>query len=193
MEESRKIFTIANVITFLRILLVPIFVATFYFCDGDESYTTALVVFLVACLTDLLDGMVARIKGQGSRIGTVLDPFADKLMQVAALIAFTTVGIIPLWFTITIGVVYGLMVVIGLALFAQKKEIESNVFGKIGASIMAVGLAMCFFESTFNPWNMCVLYAGLAVVVVSVFVYFLSDKEKFIGTKSQKKKSGIDN
>lgn len=193
MEEKKKVFTIANIITFLRILLVPVFVATFYYCDGAESYTTALVIFLIACLTDLLDGMVARIKGQSSRLGTVLDPFADKLTQIAAIIAFTTVGIIPLWFTITLGSVYALMIVVGLVLFAQTKEIESNVFGKIGAVIMAVGLTMCFFENVFTPWNMCLLYAGLAVVVVSIFVYAFSNKEKIVSSKSQKQKSSIDN
>lgn len=191
-ETGKKVFTIANIITILRILLVPVFVITFYFYDGGESYTASLVVFLIACLTDLLDGMVARIKNQSSRLGAVLDPFADKLMQAAALISFTVVNIIPLWFTITLLVIYVIMIIAGTVLFGLKREIESNIFGKLGSAIMCVGIIMCFFANALSPWHMCALYAGLAIVVVSNVVYIIANKEKFLFSKEQKHESSID-
>lgn len=77
--------TIANVLTLIRIALIPILVALFYI-DAPLSYISASLVFLVACLTDYFDGFMARRQQQESQFGQFLDPLADKLIVAAALI-----------------------------------------------------------------------------------------------------------
>ncbi|CAK0760380.1 cardiolipin synthase (CMP-forming) [Gammaproteobacteria bacterium] len=86
---------IPNLITLLRILLVPPFLLALL--KGD--YSTALVLFFVAGASDGLDGFLAKRYGWSSRLGSILDPLADKLLLVAAFLSLTRVGLIPFWLT----------------------------------------------------------------------------------------------
>ena len=100
---STQVFTIANQLTLLRMLLIPAFVIlTLY---GEFGWS--LFTFVVAGLTDLLDGLAARAAGQKSELGAWLDPAADKLLLVTTFIVLTLPNIglvnrIPLWLTILI-------------------------------------------------------------------------------------------
>jgi len=100
---STNVFTIANQLTLLRMLLIPAFVIlTLY---GEFGWS--LLVFAFAGLTDLLDGLAARAAGQKSELGAWLDPAADKLLLVTTFIVLTLPNIglvnrVPLWLTILI-------------------------------------------------------------------------------------------
>ena len=87
---------VPNLLTWLRILLIPAFLAVFYFPDtwlsGPEKDLTATVLFAVAAATDWLDGYLARTLDQTSAFGAFLDPVADKLMVAAALILLVWLG-----------------------------------------------------------------------------------------------------
>lgn len=78
-------WNLPNILTFGRIIAVPLFVACFYF-EGDVWRLTALALFIVASVTDFLDGYLARAWSQQSKLGQMLDPIADKLLVGAALI-----------------------------------------------------------------------------------------------------------
>ncbi len=101
--ETTKVFTIANQLTLLRMLLIPAFVIlTLY---GEFGW--ALLTFAVAGLTDLLDGLAARAAGQKSELGAWLDPAADKLLIVTTVVVLTlpNIGLVnrlPLWLTVLI-------------------------------------------------------------------------------------------
>jgi CDP-diacylglycerol--glycerol-3-phosphate 3-phosphatidyltransferase/cardiolipin synthase len=89
-------YTIPNLLTWLRILLIPLFVGMFYFPDawvsaGNKNLFSALLFFFAA-ITDWLDGYLARALEQTSAFGAFLDPVADKLMVVAALIVLVKLG-----------------------------------------------------------------------------------------------------
>lgn len=105
--------TTANYITLLRILLIPVFVgfAVYYARsvsnhERDETLRiTAIAVFAIAALSDLVDGWVARRFNQQTRLGTILDPLADKLLLLAAVITLSMSGWpapLPLWFVIVV-------------------------------------------------------------------------------------------
>ena len=100
---TAQVFTLANQLTLLRMLLIPLFVIlTLY---GEFGW--ALAVFAFAGLTDLLDGLAARTAGQKSELGAWLDPAADKLLLVTTFIVLTLPNIglvnrIPLWLTILV-------------------------------------------------------------------------------------------
>lgn len=89
-------FTPPNQLTFLRILLTPVFLA-FLFSANPLMRQLSLVVFIVAMLTDWYDGWVARRWGYITRWGTFLDPLADKVVTSAALIAFVYLDLVPAW------------------------------------------------------------------------------------------------
>jgi cardiolipin synthase len=89
---------LANWLTVLRILLIPVFVALLVY----RKPGTALLVFTVAALTDLADGYVARRRGHESRLGAFLDPMADKLLLVASFGTLTYLRVLPAWIMIVV-------------------------------------------------------------------------------------------
>lgn len=98
------VFNIANVLTGIRLLLVPVFVATLLAEDGTstEWRLTAFGVFALASLTDSLDGDLARRWGLVTTFGTIADPIADKALTGSALIGLSVLGLVPWWVTAVI-------------------------------------------------------------------------------------------
>ncbi|HVG79567.1 MAG TPA: CDP-alcohol phosphatidyltransferase family protein, partial [Patescibacteria group bacterium] len=84
---------LANWLTLLRILLIPVFVSLLVYRQRGP----ALAVFLAAAVTDLLDGYVARRRGSQSRLGAFLDPLADKLLLMASFVTLTWLKALPFW------------------------------------------------------------------------------------------------
>lgn len=87
------ITNLPNLLTYLRIIMVPALVATFYM-EGDNAYWTALALFTIASITDYFDGYLARAWEQQSNLGRMLDPIADKLLVSAALMMLVAKGTI---------------------------------------------------------------------------------------------------
>ncbi|MBN2600518.1 MAG: CDP-diacylglycerol--glycerol-3-phosphate 3-phosphatidyltransferase [Candidatus Marinimicrobia bacterium] len=96
-----QIITRANLITTTRILLTPLFL---YFLFGGRDYFEifALIIFIIASVTDAYDGYVARKYREESRLGKFLDPLADKILMSAAFISFVVMGLVPLWMVILV-------------------------------------------------------------------------------------------
>jgi cardiolipin synthase len=93
---SNRIWTIPNVISFIRLLGVPLFL---YLLLGPHHDVAAVIVLAVGGTTDWVDGFVARRMNSVSRLGELLDPFADRLYILATLIGFTVRGLVPYWLT----------------------------------------------------------------------------------------------
>lgn len=89
---------LANWLTTLRILLIPVFVTLLVY----RHATAALLVFCVASLTDLLDGYIARSRGSQTRLGAFLDPVADKLLLTSAFVTLTWLKVIPFWIAVVV-------------------------------------------------------------------------------------------
>jgi len=92
------LWNVANVLTMARIVLVPVFVV-FLFAGGTAWRLAALGTFVVASLTDLLDGRLARSRGLVTDFGKIADPVADKALTGAALIGLSALGELPWWVT----------------------------------------------------------------------------------------------
>jgi cardiolipin synthase len=88
---SSKIVTIPNVLTVARMVMIPLFVTALYY----QRFGLALAIFLAAGVTDGLDGLLARRFNQGSQLGQILDPIADKLLLVTSFVTLSTQAIIP--------------------------------------------------------------------------------------------------
>jgi cardiolipin synthase len=95
---SQASLTIPNIITLIRILLTPLFVI--FLIQGD--YPRALAVFVLAGLSDLADGLIARVWHQKSRLGSYLDPLADKLLMAASFLTLSIYREIPPWLTVVV-------------------------------------------------------------------------------------------
>jgi cardiolipin synthase len=115
-ETSNRIFTIPNVISFIRLLGVPLFL---YLLLGPHHDVAAVIVLMVGGTTDWVDGYVARRMNSVSRLGELLDPFADRLYILATLLGFTVREVVPWWFTIAL---LSREVVVGVALLILRRH-----------------------------------------------------------------------
>jgi len=91
-------FNIPNSLTLLRILLIPVFVGLLLY----ESYELALGALLLAGLTDALDGTIARVANQRTKLGSYLDPLADKLLLTSGFMTLAVLHLVPLWIAILV-------------------------------------------------------------------------------------------
>ena len=140
MKFSRLFINIPNLISFARIFLIPLF-AYFLFIRTPWSKFWALVLFLLASLTDLLDGWSARKLKQETEVGKFLDPLADKILVVSALVALVLLDpLIPLWMVIVI--VARDMLITLMRYLAVKKggSLKTSRFGKIKTAFQMVSI-----------------------------------------------------
>jgi cardiolipin synthase len=142
--------TLANKITVLRILLVPVFVVQLlYYADtGDHRFRLiALLAFTVATLTDALDGYVARRYQQHSELGALLDPIADKLLLTTAIIILTFnhepyLDRMPLWVTVTI-FTKDVLLLAGFSVLhvvSGKISVRTRYLGKVATVLQMVAI-----------------------------------------------------
>ena len=174
-----RVLTVANQLTFLRILLIPLFVLLLLY----DYPGGALLVFVIAGLTDALDGLIARRAHQRTSLGAWLDPMADKLMLVTAFVVLTLPGMaltnhMPLWLTILIisrdVVIVGVVAIVNLAI--GPRTFRPSVWGKL-ATATYILTAVVFMYFNYRR-DMSVLIdvmvaLSLAVTLVSSGDYFV--------------------
>jgi CDP-diacylglycerol--glycerol-3-phosphate 3-phosphatidyltransferase len=99
-----SVVNVANVLTGLRIVLVPVFLVALFVGDGHETHwrLVAFIIFTVAVITDRFDGAIARSYGMVTEFGKLADPIADKALIGAALIGLSLLGDLPWWVTVVI-------------------------------------------------------------------------------------------
>ena len=121
--------TIPNLITMLRIILAPVFAIYVI----NDQLNAALVIFVVCSATDALDGMLARVFNQKSKLGAYLDPLADKLILVTAFILLSAMGHLPAWLTVTV-IARDVVILLGVVTIHLNKlelHIRPSILSKI--------------------------------------------------------------
>ncbi len=164
--------SIPNILSIFRLLLVPIFALVFF--DGQsDSYLFAAFVYAMACLTDVLDGMIARRFNQITKLGRVLDPLADKLMAFTVLICITIDGIIPLWAVVIFFIKECLMGIGALVMYKKLDDvISSDKFGKTAtASFFAVCVLLMVFNQIPHSVATVMILIPTVISVVALFHY----------------------
>ncbi|MBI5848324.1 MAG: CDP-diacylglycerol--glycerol-3-phosphate 3-phosphatidyltransferase [Nitrospirae bacterium] len=135
-----RILNLPNMLTVARIIIIPMFVTAVIY----QKHRSALALFVIAALTDLLDGFIARVTNQKTALGQFLDPLADKALLISSFILFSVQGWIPLWLTITV-ISRDLIVVIGwflLYLLSHRSTIEPVMLGKTAIALQLITLAL---------------------------------------------------
>ena len=167
--------TTANKITIARIALIPVFLVL---CYTNHSIA-ATVVFILASLSDLLDGYIARHYNQISNFGKFMDPLADKMLVLSAMCFLVEKGQMPGW--VVAVVLFREFAVSGLRLVAAERQrvIAAAWSGKIKTTCTMVGL--CFvLVFTQYPWlNMLVSAVILITTIYSGVEYFMKNKDVF--------------
>ncbi|MEW6675270.1 MAG: CDP-alcohol phosphatidyltransferase family protein [Nitrospirota bacterium] len=139
-----SVLNLPNTLTITRIVIIPMFITAIIY----KRYNYALYLFIVAALTDIFDGLFARLKDQKTALGTFLDPLADKFLLVTTFIILSTYGLIPKWLTVTV-ISRDIVVVIGwflLYLIADISKVEPTVFGKATIWIQSILIAYVLID-----------------------------------------------
>jgi CDP-diacylglycerol--glycerol-3-phosphate 3-phosphatidyltransferase len=166
-------WNVPNTLTMLRIFMVPLLVVVLLTEFPDKEFW-GLGIFLLAALTDLMDGIIARRTNRTTATGALLDPIADKLLMSAAFISLVELGLAPAWMvTCIVGREFA---VTGLRLVALQNEITiaANVWGKAKTASQVVAVALLILGNQLGQWmvlGLIALWVALALTVVSMVVY----------------------
>ena len=169
--------TTANKLTILRIILVPVFLGVLY-AGFPGSNIWALIIFIVASLTDLLDGYIARHYNQITNFGKFMDPLADKILVMSAMCWFVEAHQMPGW-ALAI-VLLREFAVSGMRLVAveQGKVIAAAWSGKVKTASTMV--CLCLMMLSIPEWlNTACVVVIVATTVYSGIEYFIKNKEVF--------------
>jgi len=173
-KDKKQIFTIPNILTYLRIITVPI-ILIFYFKDykmTDMTYRMIIFgLFLFASFTDVIDGRIARRYHLVSDIGKALDPLADKLLQVTVIVLLSASGRLHWIFAIMIFAKEFYMIVGGILLVKRNIIAQANVWGKVAAFLLAVGIILAFFDGFFMLFSYIVMTAGVVFTYYAAYNY----------------------
>jgi cardiolipin synthase len=175
-------FNLPNLLTWLRIMLIPLFVGIFYFkvswVSEPNQNLVATAIFTVAAITDWLDGWLARKLNQMSAFGAFLDPVADKLMVAAALITLVQLGrvdaiiaLIIIGREITISALREWMAQIGAG-----KSVAVSFLGKIKTVSQMVAIPLLLYHDrigVFDPqfWGTWLIYIAALLTLISMAYY----------------------
>ncbi len=167
-----------NRLTLLRVLLIPVFV-TLMMLPGDWMQLWAMLVFLLASLTDFLDGHIARSRNLVTDFGKLMDPIADKLLVMAALVGLVAQGRANLVCAL---IILGREFVIsGVRMVAVQKGvvIAAGMLGKIKTTlqIIAISMALFPFYGALHTAGQWLLWASAALSIWSCVDYILKNRE----------------
>lgn len=164
-----------NKLTVLRVIMIPVFLVFLLTdCAGDASKYIAAAVFVLASLTDMLDGRIARKYNLVTNFGKFMDPLADKLLVCSALIAFVEMGYLPAWIVIII--ISREFIISGFRLIAADKGvvIAANYWGKFKTTFQMIMTILLILQLDYpyaDTVEWIFVYIALALTVISLVDY----------------------
>src|SRR3954468_8513668 len=173
---SSRIVTVPNLLTILRMVLIPVFVSLLFY----EKFAAALLVFVLAGITDGLDGLLARRFEQKSQLGTILAPIAGKLLLVTSFIVLSLPQIapqpiprhfpVPFWVTAAV-ISRDVFIVVGAAainIVTGFKKFRPSWLGKINTTVQILAIVLILIAASYPP-----LSGYLPTVYTTVFAFSL--------------------
>jgi CDP-diacylglycerol--glycerol-3-phosphate 3-phosphatidyltransferase len=177
-KRGPKVWNIPNLLTLFRIFLVPLLVVVLLTEVPDKEYW-GLGIFLLAALTDALDGIIARRTETITTTGAMLDPIADKLLMSAAFISLVELQQVPAWMvTLIVGREFA---VTALRLIALERgvAISANWLGKAKTTSQIITVSILIFSINSTRWEIVALIAlwiTVSLTVASMVVYFWQNR-----------------
>lgn len=182
-EKKENILNVPNLLTLIRLLLVPVYWVLFLRGQRHE----ALAVFLVASLTDILDGRIARKYNLVTSFGKLMDPLADKIMVISVMLSHVLRGVIS-WAVLAVLAAKEItMVVGGIILLRVGVVVYAKATGKIAQAAMVTALVLCFFDEEFYalgcPVHLIVLAIAVMLTLCALTLYTREALQKYHAAK----------
>ena len=196
-----RIFTVANVITFIRLCMAPVALG-FLLCGND---IVATVLFAVTAATDFVDGQVARRTHTVSKLGQLLDPAVDRLLMICGVVGLLAIGRLPVWIVVVV-FARDAFLLIGGAWLMREHQIRVPVVyaGKVATTMLFVGLAGLMlnmpqidglgwcdfswlpgFNSFACSWGIWCIYIGLCIAVFTTIYYVVVAYKKLKASRAE--------
>ena len=185
---SSRIVTVPNLLTVFRMVLIPVFVSLLFY----QRFVLALGIFILAGITDGLDGLLARRFNQKSQLGTILDPIADKLMLVTSFVVLSMRSVfpqplpshlpVPFWVTVAV-ISRDVFILVGAAainIVTGFRGFRPSMLGKINTVVQIFAIAIIIFAASVpygTGYYLPTLYTtvfALAVLSGAHYVFFVS-------------------
>ena len=200
-EVLDKVFTIPNLISFIRLCLVPLYLFLLL-CGKDIAAT---FVFALAASTDWVDGQIARRTHAVSKLGQLLDPAVDRILMIAGVLGLLLVGRLPLWVVVVV-VLRDIFLIVGAAWLLKRHQIRIAVIypGKVATTLLFVGFAGLLlnlpqiaglgivnvawlpgFSSSCVSWGIWFVYAGLLLAILTTVYYIRAAYLRLKESKAQ--------
>lgn len=171
-----KLRHIPNILSIFRLVLVAVFVFVYFWLDPVYSSHVALCVFVLAGITDIIDGHLARKYNWISETGKILDPLADKLMQCTVLVCLMISRMIPVWYAVPFIGKELLILFLGFLVMKRRNfVVVSDIWGKLAAFVFygVIGLVMLVGKQL-GPTVINIMCAvSLALTIIALVLYTL--------------------
>jgi len=167
-----------NILTLTRVLMIPLFVIFIM----DKHYGWALITFVIAGVTDGIDGLIARITHQRTELGAYLDPIADKLLLFSAFITLAIVEIIPSWLVVIV-ITRDVIILVGflvMLLTGHHPKINPKLLSKVTTAFQIITIALVLLNGyypIFKELSVIAVYGTAVMTILSGSQYI------FIGTR----------
>ena len=176
-----------NKLTVLRVVLIPFFVAFLLLSPGNDTFKwIALAIFIVASLTDMLDGKIARKYNLITDFGKFMDPLADKLLVCSAMICLTELGRIPSWIVVII--IAREFIISGFRLIAADngRVIAASYWGKFKTTFQMIMVILMIANlgdvvPYYNLVTQIIMWVALALTIISLVDYIVKNKDVMSG------------
>jgi cardiolipin synthase (CMP-forming) len=170
-----RIATVPNLLSLLRILLIPLFV---WLILGEGTEAAGLILLCAVVATDWVDGYIARHTGQVSNLGKVLDPLADRLAIAAGLIAVVIAGAFPLWAALLVLVRdAAVLVVVAVLLVRARIRIDVRWIGKAATLALMAGIPLVSWAGFDLPGAEVTRVVGWILYAVGIVLYYAATWE----------------
>ena len=174
-----KLKNIPNILSVIRIMLVFVFVVVFF---ALESPVWALIIFLTAGATDVVDGYLARRFNWITNLGKILDPLADRLMQCTALVCLCIKHLVPIWFALIFFAKELATLITGLLVIKRRSVVVvSKWYGKTAVCLFYLAIFVCIVFRDFlskNPIVAIVMFATVALFALLAFAGYIQHYSK---------------
>ncbi len=172
---------LANKLTLLRIIMVPVFLYTLLM-DSPNASLYATLIFILASVTDFLDGYIARSKNMITKLGKFMDPLADKILVTSALIGLVELNRISSWFVVIILSREFIVSIFRAVAAAEGIVIAASMWGKLKTNAQMIAIVLLLMNnwpmSSFGvPLDMIMLYIATALTIISGYDYIVKNKE----------------
>ena len=169
---------IPNILTIIRFILIPfIFISVI-----NQHYLIGIIIFTISAITDVLDGYIARKYNYITDIGKLIDPLADKLTQLALLLALTLLKLIPLWILIIV-FIKELTIIISASFLYSRKDVVvySKWYGKLATTLFYLAIVSSLIINQFHiqtpfKFDLYLFYLAVLSTIFSLIMYCIKFK-----------------